>query len=234
MPEASASPGEAAAAADLRDARGVRDAYGIALALILLSTFALIAGHAPLRSVYAACAALLQFVALGVTLRVSGVNRRGLRGMAAVALAITAASLAALMFGGQRGEVLGIVLWLALTLLTGFSIFHRLRSYRQVNLPLVLGLLCVYLLLGIAFSLGYLLAERVDPAAFGPAVQNISGTTYFSFITLATVGYGDIAPAGSIVRALAVAEAIVGQLYLVSVVSLAVSRLGDRGGQRGV
>jgi hypothetical protein len=209
--------------------REVRDAYGIALGLILISAFVIIGGHASLRSPYAGFALALQFVALGVTLRVSGVHRTGMRGLAAATTVIAVVSITALVFLGERGDVLGIAAWLVLTLLTGFSILRRLRSYRRVNLPLVLGLLCVYLLLGLAFSLAYLLAWHFEPGSFGSAVRGMSDTTYFSFITLATVGYGDIAPVGSTVRALAVAEAILGQLYLVSVVSLAVSRLGDKG-----
>jgi hypothetical protein len=222
---------EAAPAAESREARTVSDAYGIALTLLLVSTFAIIAGRARLGSPYAVFALLLQFVALGVTIRVSGVNRNEFRGAAAIALLVAIVSQAAIMLGGGTGEVIGIVLWLLLTLFTVFSIFRRLRSYRVVNLSLVLGLLSVYVLLGLAFSLGYLIAWHFEPGSFGSAVRGMSDTTYFSFITLATVGYGDIAPIGSAVRALAVAEAITGQLYLVSVVSLAVSRLGDKSGR---
>jgi hypothetical protein len=52
---------------------------------------------------------------------------------------------------------------------------------------------------------------------------------YFSFITLATVGYGDLVPALQLGRALAVLEGLTGQLYLVTVVALVVSRIGWRG-----
>ena len=49
---------------------------------------------------------------------------------------------------------------------------------------------------------------------------------FASFITMATVGYGDLTPVSDLARAMAVGEAIIGQLYLVSVVSMAVGRLG--------
>jgi hypothetical protein len=51
---------------------------------------------------------------------------------------------------------------------------------------------------------------------------------YFSFVTLCTVGYGDLTPAGGIARAFAVTEMLVGQIYLVTIVSLIVSNLGAR------
>jgi len=97
-----------------------------------------------------------------------------------------------------------------------------------VTLQLVMGLLVIYLLLGILFGLGYEILETLDPPAFAQGEQGLSGALYYSFITMATVGYGDVSPGSDAVRALAVAESIIGQLYLVSVVSLAVSRLGVR------
>jgi voltage-gated potassium channel Kch len=51
---------------------------------------------------------------------------------------------------------------------------------------------------------------------------------YFSYVTLATVGYGDYTPAGDLGRTLVVGEALLGQLYLVTVVALLVSRLARR------
>jgi Ion channel len=49
---------------------------------------------------------------------------------------------------------------------------------------------------------------------------------YFSFITITTVGYGDLAPAGDLARSLSILEALIGQLYLVTVVAVIVGNLG--------
>ena len=57
------------------------------------------------------------------------------------------------------------------------------------------------------------------------AHTNISDYLYFSFVTLTTVGYGDLTAAGGLGRAVAVIEALTGQLYLVTVVALVVSRM---------
>ncbi|MDF1542180.1 MAG: potassium channel family protein [Anaerosomatales bacterium] len=127
--------------------------------------------------------------------------------------------------GGDRTSI-GIVLWLALTLATLVAIVRRLVTYRRVNLQLVLGLLTIHLLIGLSFGLGYLLVESRGIAAFAQGSQGLSGCLYFSYVTLSTLGYGDISPVSYVVRALSVAEATIGQIYLVSVVAFAVGRLG--------
>ena len=128
--------------------------------------------------------------------------------------------------GTEVGATISVALWLALILGTIGAIAKRLSTYRAVTLQLVLGLLCVYVLIGLSFGFAFLLTDIRDPAAFTASPLRVSGCVYYSFITLTTVGYGDISPVSSVARGLAVAEAILGQLYLVSVVSLAVSRLG--------
>ena len=217
-----------------REQRNVRDAYGLALGLILASTFALVATGAPVRSPMAVAAGVLELGALVATLRVSGVNRRSVLGGSALAIAIMLIVMVALFVGTDLGRAVGVVLWLVLLVFTITAIGRRLSKYTAVNIQLVLGLLCVYVLIGLVFSFTYALVEQFDPATFAPGVQGIAGTTYFSFVSLATVGYGDITAVNNVARALAVTEGLLGQLYLVSVVSLAVSRLGDRNRQREV
>ena len=60
----------------------------------------------------------------------------------------------------------------------------------------------------------------------GQDTIDLSAEVYFAFITLATVGYGDLVPANDLVRGLAITQALVGQLYLVSVVALVIGNLG--------
>jgi hypothetical protein len=85
----------------------------------------------------------------------------------------------------------------------------------------VLGVLCIYLLFALFFAGVHQLL-----GAFIPNYLNGTGEfatpsdlLYFSVITLATVGFGDITPAAEVARAVTVVEALVGQLYLVSVVA---------------
>jgi hypothetical protein len=90
--------------------------------------------------------------------------------------------------------------------------------------------LAIYLLAGMFFSFLYGVIGAVDADALfaqatGPSRQD---ELYFSFVTLTTVGYGDLSPAPGVARAFAVAEMLVGQIYLVTIVSLIVSNLGTK------
>ena len=129
------------------------------------------------------------------------------------------------LHGSSAGRVAALVLWTLLTIGDdNASVGRRLATYKRVTVQLVMGLLVVYVLIGVTFGLTYELIEFLNPAAFAQGQQGISGSVYFSFVTLSTLGYGDVSPGIDIMRSLAVAEAIVGQLYLVSIVSVAASR----------
>ncbi len=78
------------------------------------------------------------------------------------------------------------------------------------------GAIAVYLLFGVLWAHAYHIAALVHPGSFnGPAeLANVSGWAYYSFVTLTTVGYGDITPVTQVTRTLSIAEALTGQLYL--------------------
>ncbi len=83
-----------------------------------------------------------------------------------------------------------------------------------------------FLMLGLLWTPVYLLVARLDPGAFTtPAGSPLNGFNafYFSFITLCTVGYGDIMPVSKIARMLAVTEAITGLFYMAVLISRLVS-----------
>jgi len=94
----------------------------------------------------------------------------------------------------------------------------------------VSGAISVYFLLGLLWSMIYGIISAVDPGAF-TGVEGFSldepgaqqGFIYFSFVTLTTVGYGDIAPVSSFARTLAWIEAVFGQLYLAVTIARLVS-----------
>jgi hypothetical protein len=102
---------------------------------------------------------------------------------------------------------------------------------RQVTFNIVCASLCIYLLLGLVWALIYSVNDALDPTAFTTTVggakhplwmQAGRGETtslYFSFVTLTTLGYGDIVPTSPICRMLASVEAIMGQLYLAVLVA---------------
>ena len=86
----------------------------------------------------------------------------------------------------------------------------------SVNRHRILGAIAVYLLLGLAWAEAYNALAIADPGAFAPAGARIADPQrwlYYSFVTLTTVGYGDITPVGPLARSLAILEALTGQLY---------------------
>jgi hypothetical protein len=104
----------------------------------------------------------------------------------------------------------------------------------EVNSKSVLGAISVYILLGLVFLFVY---GAVAALGSGPFfVQGTDGTRalrlYFSYVTLATLGYGDYTPAGNLGHLLAVIEALVGQLYLVIVLTVMLTRLGQSHARR--
>jgi Ion channel len=100
----------------------------------------------------------------------------------------------------------------------------------EVNEQSVSGAICIYLLIGMMFLFFYNAIAAIGSGDF--FAQGTDGTRsirlYFSYVTLATVGYGDYTPAGDLGHTLAVLEALMGQIYLVTVVALLVSRMRVR------
>jgi hypothetical protein len=96
----------------------------------------------------------------------------------------------------------------------------------KVTSDKIYGAICVYLLFGYAWAFAYSVIEEVQPGSFtsltSTAPRDIVGRVmqlrYFSFVTLATVGYGDIVPHTPMARTMALLEAMLGQFYLVALI----------------
>ena len=94
----------------------------------------------------------------------------------------------------------------------------------------VFGVLCLYILLGMSFAFIYGAIGRLAGRFFAQGSSaSVAHCLYFSFTTLTTVGYGDLTAASNLGHTLSVSEALLGQIYLVTVVSLIVGNLGRRG-----
>jgi hypothetical protein len=106
------------------------------------------------------------------------------------------------------------------------SIFRR----RVIDVRTVLAALCVYVLFGMLWAFVYTaIGSGVSNEFFAQTGSATSADyLYFSFITQLTVGYGDLTAAGNVGRACAVLEALLGQIYLVTIVAVLVSRLVPR------
>jgi hypothetical protein len=121
-------------------------------------------------------------------------------------------------------EVLGLAYLLPVALLVGATLpitVVRVLKHRRVTQETVLGALCCYVLVGLTFAFVYLAVSEFRDAPFfvqpGEHVQ--SEYVYFSFVTLTTLGFGDLSPSVGLPQALTALEALLGQVFLVTLVA---------------
>jgi len=110
---------------------------------------------------------------------------------------------------------------LAIAVIALVLLMQIFRSGRVTHVR-IQGAIAVYLLFGVAWAHGYHVVNLLHPGSFtetGGEMTVPSDWIYFSFVTLTTVGYGDITPVSTLARALAIGEALVGQLYLAIMVA---------------
>jgi hypothetical protein len=121
--------------------------------------------------------------------------------------------------------VASFALSILFVLFLGAAILYAILDEERVSLDTILGGVCVYLLLGVGWTLAYSILEYLAPGSFlvdGRALPALARSDefrheeliYFSFVTLTTVGYGDVLAKTNPARALAAAEAVTGSLYL--------------------
>jgi hypothetical protein len=192
--------------------------YG-ALLLVLIATYILSAfSFSKLASdlqVAAFAAALL------LALRTSRVRRRTARLIGGLALIGSAAAGAADLTGTNVGYGAAEI-WKALILLfTAVLIVRRVLDRPTVTIQSIYGALSSYLIIGLMFAACYAAMGHLGEAAFFADGQPASTQTfqYFSFTTLTTLGYGDFTAAGNGGRAIAVMEALTGQVFLATLVA---------------
>ena len=108
------------------------------------------------------------------------------------------------------------------------AVARRIWLHVDISLITVLGALCIYVLLGLSFAFVFEAVGDLGSQPFFASQERgmRSDYVYFSFITMATVGYGDLTPQGGLGRALAVTEGLLGQIYLVTAVAALVGNLG--------
>jgi len=107
-----------------------------------------------------------------------------------------------------------------------FMVLKHIIVEQEVTADIVIGGACAFVLLGFIWAFAYYLLETVHPNSLkgaNPLSDDPSDYIYYSFVTLTSVGYGDILAVSEKARGLAILEAIVGQLYLAIMVSRLVS-----------
>ena len=160
--------------------------------------------------------------------------------LSVVAAIVGIAGCAAALFGsGEFGNSSAALVALLYLLLTPLALVNGLRKqFREVEavtIQTMFGVLCLYLLIGLLFGVVYATIDQLSSTPFfnPPGPHGRDDFLYFSYTTLTTVGYGDLVAATNLGRSLAITEALVGQLYLVSVVAVIISNLeAVRPGQR--
>jgi hypothetical protein len=129
------------------------------------------------------------------------------------------------------GHAIGALFFIAVA----GKIVQSIFTSRDVSLDSIFGAICGYLLLGVAWALTYAMIHTADPGSFqfsdsirqpmeqGDYSRNVF--IYYSFVTLTTVGYGDVTPASMPARTLSWIEAMTGQLYLAILIAGLMSAL---------
>jgi ion channel len=175
----------------------------------------------------------LQALTLLLALWTSRTPERDFRwGLIGVAAALVATLILASSGNPQlhNGGVLlvGALVVLVVPAVVAHGVSHGIRTRGGVTLQAAFGAVCVYLLVGMLFALAFgAIAELQHGALFTNGTEgDLQDHLYFSFITITTTGYGDLAPAGDLARSLSILEALIGQLYLVTVVAVIVGNLG--------
>ena len=135
---------------------------------------------------------------------------------------------------GGPGEVKEVpaavvnMLFIAVTpVIVARGLIREIREERTVTIRTMFGVLCIYLLIGVFFAFIYAVIDAETANEFFPDVDaaSTSDFLYFSFTTLTTTGYGDLVTVNELGRSMAVLEALIGQIYLVTVVALIIANM---------
>jgi Ion channel len=202
------------------------DRYGLLFLLILLSLVLTAANTTWLKI----AAVLVQGAVVLFAFLAARAGRRAWR------VAIVLVPLAVILgiagrFGDSRpAEAVAATINLVLPAAAIVALGRRIVMEPFVSRRTIIGLLCVYLLIGMTFAATYITIAVVSDESFFVQTDHAEPVdfTYFSLVTLATVGYGDFTAANPMPRMLTAIEGLTGQLYLVTVVAVAVSRVRTR------
>jgi voltage-gated potassium channel len=140
------------------------------------------------------------------------------------------AGLAPLVLLVSGTSLVGLTYLLPVALLVTATLpvtLRRVLRQKQITYETVLGALCAYVVLGLLFAFAYLAVNDLSGPFFSqPEPHAQSEYLYFSFVTLTTLGFGDLSPHVGLPQALTVFEALFGQVFLVTMVARLVTLWG--------
>lgn len=215
-----------------------KERYGLALNLILASMIFIMA--APEGRWSSIVSMSLQALALFASLRAAQPSYR-LRVACGVLLGlILFAAWTQASFAGNVDSSFVHLATLALVLIAtpviAWGLVRQVKQRGAITVHTMLGVLCIYLLMCLAFSAAFgAIAELGNEPFFtqGAEWDSINNFLYYSITTITTVGMGDLTPATDLGRSLTGAEALIGQIYVITVVAVIVSNLRPRRKQNG-
>jgi hypothetical protein len=165
---------------------------------------------------------VLSAVALVVAISDPDAGARVSRGQALLIVACVGLSLIVLIVDSSQAVGLAYLLPVALLVTATLPItLSRVVRHKRVTSETVLGALCSYVLLGLLFAFVYLAVNDLgdDPFFAQPGPHAQSEYLYFSFVALTTLGFGDLSPSVGLPQGLTVLEALLGQVFLVTLVA---------------
>jgi hypothetical protein len=199
------------------------DSYGLVLVLIVV-TYGLAVSQGD-SHVLATIVVFVQIATVWFVLQTAQA-RRAVRAAALVVLGLAGAvALAGGIAGGEGSELLILLASTILYLVAPIVVMRHLVARSVIDRQAVLGVIVAYLLIGMFFAFVYRVMGVFQPEPFfgsgGDATP--SATLFFSFTSLSTTGYGNLVPAGSAGQTVAVAEMLIGQLFLITAVGKVIS-----------
>ena len=218
---------EGIARAGEREWSRIRDQFGVVLVLLIVTVFFSISAPNE-RWAWLATTTTLA-ATLTIAMVASGARRRTVwAGIALAASGLGTGTVITLTQEDARRYL--SIACLLLTLIAMGAIIRRLRLHAEINMLTVLAAVCIYVLLGLSFAFTFECVGEFGSRPFFTAHEagTRSDYTYFSFVTMATVGYGDLTAQGGLGRAFAVTEGLLGQIYLVTTVAALVGNLGGK------
>jgi hypothetical protein len=140
------------------------------------------------------------------------------------ALVAGCVALAPLVLITDAASAVALAYLLPASLLVGATLpvtISRVLHHRRVTYETVLGALCAYVLIGLLFAFVYIAVDEFRDAPFfvQPGPHDQGEFLYFSFVALTTLGFGDLSPSEGLPQALTVIEALIGSIFLVTLVA---------------
>lgn len=219
--------------------RDISRPHGFAVVLLLVLVSASLQVAVPDADWSQMLTLALSATTLAVSVWAARAEHPLVRATVAVAIVLTLASFPVVLMTGDVPKastalVNGLLVALApLVIVAG--VVRDLRSTGEVTMRTLAGVLAIYLLLGMFFSFVDTSVAVLQSGPFfaGEADPTRGDFLYFSYVTLSTVGYGDLTAISDVGRMFAVTEALLGQIYLVTIVGLIVGNMRQRTPTRG-